>query len=767
MADLHGDPRRCLILPALALALGGLPVAAQEPGSGGQPEVASVDFQGNSVFPDDSLAAAIVNRETTCRTWIFRVVPLCPLGVDFALDRHYLVPREVSADSLRIKAYYFQRGYRETTVDTALSRVGDDGRVRLSFRIDEGRPVRVDSLSFTGVEEVQGDFDLLRSLPIRTGSPLSGILLDATRDTIVGRLRDHGYPHAYVLRDIFIPAETYGAEVDFGIDPGPRARFGRITVRSDTAGASLSETSIRRMLPFSEGDLYSKELVYQAQRNLFGLEIVRNASIDEDLDSEPDTLVPLTVRVAEGDAHRVRTLVGWSSSDCFSGEATWASRNFMGGARRLQVRGRVSNVLARDLNQSACPDTGEGIYAALNGIVSVELFQPWLFSTRNALTLSVFAERQSLPDVFVRKAVGLTSSLTRTLGGGTALTLSYRPQLTTLEDAADVYFCFSFQVCNPSDVGILEAGNWLSPLGATLSRNRTDDLLNPSDGYRLLLDLEHASSLTGSEFAYNRVITEGAWYQEMARRTIWAAHLRLGWVGGGEFGGLSLGGIDVIHPQKRFYAGGANSVRGFPQNRLGPRVLTVDVEDLLGYRSMDGTTLPPPCQPGSLTDPDNLTCDPGGLADRYFMPRPQGGTRMLEGTLEYRFAFGGEFQAVLFTDVGQVWAEGAALRIGDLEPSPGLGVRYFSPIGPIRMDVGYRFRGAEDLPVVTSLIRPYDPASDVPDDRIQVVGSDGTRTRIDWVRRRDLALLGPRVRFGGSESFLQHLQLHFSIGQAF
>jgi hypothetical protein len=144
---------------------------------------------------------------------------------------------------------------------------------------------------------------------------------------------------------------------------------------------------------------------------------------------------------------------------------------------------------------------------------------------------------------------------------------------------------------------------------------------------------------------------------------------------------------------------------------------------------------------------------------------------MLEATLEYRFAFGGEFQAVLFTDVGQVWAEGAAVRLGDLEPSPGLGVRYFSPIGPIRVDVGYRFREAEDLPVVTSLVAPRECES-VPEKQrdpscLSVNDLHLQRKFIDWVRLDDLALLGPRVHFGSNESFFQRLQLHFSIGQAF
>jgi outer membrane protein insertion porin family len=745
------------LVVALAVSVSG--GGAQEPPLNDQPELVDVVFDGNRAFPDDSLASAIEHRETTCRL----PFGLCPPGLGFLLDRRYLAPRTIPQDSLRLLVYYHFRGYREVQVDTALTPLEDDHGVRLTFTIEEGRPVLIDSLGFLGVEDVEADVDLLSRLPVRRGSPLNNLLLEATRDTIVGRLRDVGYPRAYVLKNQFIPAGSHEAMVEFDIVPGPWARFGEITIQRSGDETVLSDQSLRRMLPFREGDRYSRQLIYEAQRNLFGLDIVRNASIQEDLEAEPDTLVPLTVQVAEGDGHRVRVGAGWSTSDCLNAESTWASRNFFGGARRLQVRARLSNLLAKDLNQNVlCEDSGTGAYAQNNWLTEVELFQPWFFSTRNSLTLSVFWERQSLPDVFVRRAGGVTATLGRRLGPATTMTVSYRPQLTTLF-AAEIFFCTSFLVCTPDDIAVLQSKNWLSPLGLSLSRNRTNDLLNPSDGYALLLDLEHASTFTGSDFAYNRLIAEGNWYHEMAFRTVWAARARVGWVAGGEFGDLSLGGLDVIHPQKRFYAGGANSVRGFPQNRLGPRVLTADLPDLVSYRMEEGQIRSPVCQPTEVAD---HTCDANALDDGYFLPRPQGGTRLFEATLEYRFSFGGQFQAALFTDMGQAWAEGQTVRLSDIELSPGLGVRYFSPIGPIRVDVGYRFRGVEDLQVVTSQLRPFQEG-DAEGDKLTVLGENLEQTTIDWVRLDDLALLDHRIQYGGDRSFFRNLQLHFSIGQAF
>ncbi len=733
------------------------------------PELRRLEFGGNAAFPADSLRRAIVNRETECRPVL---ALFCWLGMGFADDPRYLDRRELPRDMARLKIYYWQRGFREATIDTAVA-FARPSEATVTFRIEEGQPVLVGSLEIVGLEgvEVPGIF---ARLPLQVGEPLPDIGLDAVPDSLLSRLRNAGFAHADVLRSFLIPTETpYAAEVTYDVDPGPRSRFGDFDVSilradSDTGGsaAPLSEGVVRRMLPFTNGDVYSREQIFEAQRNLYSLEIIRNAAIRERLDNFPDSLVPLEIDVRTEDQHRVRWGGGWSGADCISAEAEWASRSFLGGGRRLRLRGRLSNILAHDLRGTACRQAGEGRFADLNWVTSIELNQPWIFSVRNSLTASLFWERQSLPEVFIRKAAGLSAALTRSLGIRTAATLAYRPQLAQLE-AAGIFFCTSFLVCTPEDVMVLEERNSLSPVGVSFSRDRTDNVLDPSDGYSALFDYEHASSVTGSDFAYNRVIGEVNFYESLAVRNVAAARARVGWVSAGAFTRLESGpDLAIVHPQKRFYAGGPSSVRGFPQNGLGPRVLTVDVGDLLSPLPSDGgdtTSRGAPCQPERIVD---RSCDVNAAGDSLFVAQPTGGTRVLEATVEYRFAFGRNFQAVTFLDVGQVWGESESIDLGSLEWAPGLGVRYFSPIGPLRVDVGYRFRGAEDLRVVTSQIESYDPSRHGEDDRI-TISDRGALTPIPWVRIDDLSRLDSRARFGASGSFFRQLQLHVSIGQAF
>lgn len=745
--------------------------SAQDGATQARPEITDIHFEGNAAFHADTLAQAIVNRETSCRTIIFKILPLCPLGVGFAFDRRYFEPSELPRDVVRLELFHWVHGYREADVSVGMTRDTTANEVAITFQVDEGRPVLVDTILFLGDDVPEPSY--LAELPLSSGDPLSGILMDATRDTIQARLRNNGYARAEVLRSFFIPSGTYEAEVEFDIYTGPLARFGNIDVRWTGENRSLSRESVLRFLPFQEGDVYSREGILRAQRSLFGVGLIQSARIQEDTLAEvPDTLVPLSVVISEGDLHRVGVGVGWSTADCLNGEARWASRNFMGGARRLTVRGRVSNVLAPTLNDTACPEAGEGEFSRLDWLGSVELVQPWIFGTRNSLSASVFGERTSIPDVFVRTAVGARVGLARNIARGTSASLTYRPELSRLS-AAEIFFCTSFLVCDPGDIDVLQSANWLAPVGLSLNRDGTDNLLNPSRGYRALLDLEHASGPTGSNFRYDRAVIEASLYHPLARRTVLAGRLRGGWIGDGSFQSDERS-VSVVHPQKRFYAGGASSVRGFAQGRLGPRVLTTDVSNLIGFREVDEGVFERVCEP---TEVAVGSCVPSLLSDGAFFPRPTGGTRLVEGNVEYRFAWGSSLQGVAFLDFGQVWRDGSSLDLSELELSPGVGVRYFSPVGPIRIDLGYRFRGAEELGVVTSGIAPFGPGDD-PEDRICIEafgqieeiaddGCDGDLVAIPWVRLRSLTVLREPYLYGEGRGFFQNLQLHFSIGQAF
>jgi hypothetical protein len=157
----------------------------------------------------------------------------------------------------------------------------------------------------------------------------------------------------------------------------------------------------------------------------------------------------------------------------------------------------------------------------------------------------------------------------------------------------------------------------------------------------------------------------------------------------------------------------------------------------------------------------DLSCD-AGVADSEVVTlfeRPTGGTRVVEGNAEIRFPLASWLEGVAFTDFGQAWGSGEGIELEDIEFTPGVGVRFPSPVGPIRIDVAYRPRGAQALSVIAPQIRRYDPMLDLESDQLIIGGMT-----IPFVTTSQLALLGPTVPFLENEG---RVQLHVSIGQAF
>jgi outer membrane protein assembly factor BamA len=203
----------------------------------------------------------------------------------------------------------------------------------------------------------------------------------------------------------------------------------------------------------------------------------------------------------------------------------------------------------------------------------------------------------------------------------------------------------------------------------------------------------------------------------------------------------------ILHPRKRFYAGGSQSVRGYGENQLGPRVLTVSPEALMEPRVLASGDTVAGC---SSADIVNRTCDPTGVPASAFQPRAIGGTGLIEASVEYRFPIWEELRGALFLD-GAFVGEGAIRDIarGAGALTPGVGVRYASPAGVIRVDLGVRPTLVERLPVIT-------------------------QTQADSLARPQIIRLQQQFTYDpleGSKSGLRQivnrLQLHLSIGQAF
>lgn len=672
----------------LLAAPGPAPGQAPEPVEAGAPgvrEVVELSFEGNRAFEDGALRAAIETEATHCRTVLLVLVPICPLtDWGFAHERGFLEERALPADLLRLRVFYRQRGYRDVRVDTAVERM--DGEARVRFLIEEGEPTRLDTLAIEGLEGILDVREVRREIGLGRGSPLDLVRLQNGKQAMRDRLLNRGYVGAAVLEEVFIPPGE-GARVTLEVHPGPRARVGEVRVEG---AEEIGERVVRQFLTFGSGDYYEHERVVESQRALFELGAIRFASISRIGEPGPaDSVVDIRVQVTEAAPRTARLGGGASTTECFLAEGRLLHRNFLGGARRLELSGRLSNLFAGRFDGSfPCTDTGtDPAFQVLNFRVRGEFRQPYFLSGRNRLTGAVFLERETVPGLFVRTSRGADLSLTRRLRSRMFATLSYRPELTSFqEESADIFFCVSFGFCQPEDIAVLTEARWLAPVALSWRYDRTDVPFQPTRGYYATAEIERAEAVTGSDFGYIRLGLEAADFEELADGLVAAARLRTGFVEATEglLFELEDPTAEVVHPRKRFFGGGPQSVRGFGLNLLGPTVLVVD--------SLAACPEDP-----VLSCAQRLAAEEPGR----FQERPVGGNAAYELALELRRTLSGPWGIVGFMDLGQVLPD--ISRLQGPVVAPGVGVRYSSPVGPLRLDVGYNPSGPRRLPVVAQL----------------------------------------------------------------
>ncbi|MFW6192141.1 MAG: BamA/OMP85 family outer membrane protein [Gemmatimonadota bacterium] len=722
----------CLLLAGLALAS---PVSGLA-GQSADREVVGLEFEGNTTFTDDELARAVTTTTTRCKSLVLQ--PFCLItNWGFAHDRSYLDEADLPADALRLRIFYRRRGFREVEVDTAVERA--DGDARVEFRIEEGEPTRVGELRVTGLEGEAAPEAVRRRFPLQPGDRLDLVELERGKSRIVERLQNRGYPDAAVFTEYFVPAGETTAELTLDVQPGTRMRVGEVRVEG---AEGLGTEMVRRGLTFEPGDWYSRSAILESQRELYQLGTLRFANIDTDSGARSDTLVDVVVSVTPARERTVRAGTGVTTAECARTEARVIHRNFPSGARRLRLTGRLSNLFAQDLGGSfPCTAVGEDeVFRELTYSLQADYRIPHFLSSRSDLQAALFLEREAVPDIFVRNSRGGELSLTHRLRPRMPLVVGWRPELTGFDErSADVFFCVNFGFCQPEDISVLTRARWLSPMSVGWRYDRTNAAFSPTSGYYVDVSLEAADGLTGSEYEYLRFDVNAADFERLGGDLVLATRFRAGLVESlGDQPFEDLGSREsVIHPRKRFFAGGAQSVRGVGQNLLGPTVLVMEAADC------------PDAPPGGDVPRETLVeCArdvAGGDADPadVFDERPVGGDAAFEANLEFRVQVGGNWTMVSFVDVGQVWVD-----VGDLEPpevTPGIGVRFASPVGPLRLDVGYDPRGARRVPVV----------SELPNGEILELEESVTFDPFTY----DDA--------GSTTAFLRRLHFHLSIGEAF
>lgn len=728
-----------------------------------RPEIQQVAIRGAHAIPAGDIESSISTTESHCRGMFY--LPFCVVSKSpYFYQRFYLDHDELRRDILRIRILYWKRGYRLTSVDTAVT-YRTPTAVRVRFTIHEGPPTRVAAIALLP-DSLFPTSNRRRLVRLRVNEPLDLFEFDTTATLLTHWMWTRGYADATIDTTFTLtgqpPSDSAtraaaaagrinagSAAVRIAIDPHRRTTVDTIIVTGNTR---VSAQTIRHALFLRPGSLFLQGDVQRSQRKLYQTGLFRRASVAVDTAGHKgDSAKTIAVNVDEAPPREVVAGVGFTTIDFLDLSGQFTDYNWAGGARKLVIQGGLGNLFAHGLYtafnngfKEIPPGTDPDPFLSPTWNITAKVTQPWFLAPENTLSAGVFAHRRVAPGVFVDNAYGLTPSFTHDLADRVPLTFGYQYEVTHV-DAGDVYFCVDYGVCDAATRDALQSRGRLSPLSVTVQIDRSDDPLNPTSGFVARSEIQYASQYSLSDFRYVRGFATASLYRPIGHSVL-AFNGRLGAVSplGGSGAAIGDTSSNILHPTARFYAGGSESVRGFGENQLGPRVLTIAPNVLRGPNNQCPASTP------------IQQCPINGvpyLADANFTPQALGGRTLLEASAEYRFPIYQQLGGAVFVDGGIV-GEGnlQTATSGTSAITPGFGIRYLSVVGPIRVDVGINPLTTERLVVLTE---------DATGRIVVVSGPLGTPASASQ------RVYAPARTEGGLQGLLNRVSLHLSIGQAF
>jgi len=623
-------------------------------------------------------------------------------------------PVELQKDVVRLTRLYQRSGFLRPAVDYEL-RPDDEGHVvDVTFVISEGPFVRLRDLWVaTRAGQAEARFpdslqrawtkletELAKARGQRFGDDEAALMEETAR----AWLHNHGYPLAKVQAGRQVDSNQ--VDVTLRVEPGRRQRVGQVTIDGKR---SVSDRVILRELPFRPGDWYSAQDLVDGRQRLQQIDLFRQAQLNLDFKQPADTLVGVRVEVLEGGPRVTLAEMGYISEGAgLSGRVQWTDPNFTGGARSLT---------ATLEGQSGIGSVASQEEELLRG--SLTLTQPYIHIPQLSLGIGPFSEyRDDLRDRSV--SVGISGIFLYRLASLSTIALEYRYEAshiyeyrfgTSSDGTIDLARLLALN--NPALQDSLGQDIDKSSVTLTGSFGKADNLANPRKGWsiRPRAEITVPSGITTVQFG--RLDLTLAGYHPISRKTTLAARLSLGRLF--PFGkSVPLPGDSPVFSLIRLRdetmtAGGTDDVRGWGSRLLGPKFPAVEAH-------IEGS-------------------DTVLSADSYV---PAGMLARLAGTVEFRFPFPGmtnAWGAQLFMDMGKVWTPDTRFKLPvlegdtDLRFSLGTGISYQTPVGAIRLGLGYKLNPSDlDVRDAEEVLAALEQ------------GLPATAAETDWSRRLHLHL---------------------------
>ena len=533
----------------------------------------------------------------------------------------------LKTDIERITAYYYDNGYIDVKVDEPVVERHEAG-LHVIIKIDEGEQYKVGKVEVSG--ELLPDMSAAREkLNLKTDDVFRTSKLRDDITVLTEAYGDEGFAFVNVTPDTVVSQTAKDVDVSYRVSKGPAVSIDKIEITGNT---KTRDKVLRREVELEEQQQFSGSKLRRSQERL------RRLGYFED--------VNITTRKAAGeDKLDLLVDVKEASTGAFSAGAGISSgENFLFNVRLSEI-----NLLGRGLRLVLNADFGQ-----IRRNFSIDLTEPYLFDTQVTAGISIFNWRLIFNE-FTRGGTGASIRTFYPLTGfgwkkllgfslvDSRIGLEYRIEEAEIRD---VSLAASTQIRAEQGTSLTSS---ITPRFLRDTRNHPFD---PTAGS--LQDVGFEIAGVGGESKFVKLEARGRWYYPFYKSPTWGTFVAST---GGTFGyGLGYGSSRELPLFERYFPGGINSVRGFRILSLGPQNIVFGEQ---------------PAQ-GNSRD-------------------PIGGSQQLIFNNELIFpiveALG--LKGVVFFDAGNAFTAAEGIDLNKMRMASGAGIRWLSPIGPLRLEVGF------------------------------------------------------------------------------
>jgi len=517
----------------------------------------------------------------------------------------------------RIRSLYDDIGYLDVELVPKLDYSEDGKMLYITIQVNEGKQYLIGDVTLKGNLTLP-EKDVRSKLKMKKGKPFSNKALRADATAIRQHYYHYGYMNVMIDFERNINPDTGSVDIAYNIDAKELVYVGKIDIHGNT---KTKEVVVRRELRIYPGDKFDGDKIKRSKERLYNLGLFEDLNFDTQDTDVPDTK-DLVVEVKEAKTGEFSFGGGYSSIDQLIGFVEVQQRNFdilnwptfVGAGQDLSIRADIGMV-RRNFN--------------------ISWTEPWIFGYPYAFGFDLY-RNEHLQDT----DVGWPYNETRT---GADLRLG--KEITDYLRTDVMYKLEQVEISdidpNASQDLKNEAGtNYLSSMMLGMTFDTRDNKYVPTRGFYVNGTFEDAGGIFFGDKNFLKMTGTISYFHSFFGKVVVEAKLR---------GGLAsaYGNSDEVPIYERFYAGGANTIRGYKERKVGPR------------------------------DPNSND--------------PIGGESLALGNIEVTFPiYEKVIKGAIFYDVGNVWRRaGDFMTGGNYKSGAGIGVRVKTPVGPFKLDYGY------------------------------------------------------------------------------